>query len=480
VTRRILACLCAASLLAVPAGTGPAVAQSEEPDFAYSIKEARAYAVRAALRREVIELLPECDPEEDEYDCDNSRYNHEKNCPTDLRIGPRGRAPAPREPAEAQPFEGGAGEGSGPDERPRYGSPIQLNRLLSWGKMSHLTGILEAGGLASSMFVDLSGRVEPEAHTTSEAFSNLADYEERCFPENADGDVDENNHEHFVSRSGEGPNTYHLAECIGRRCNFGLGFNAERARTIVQLQERDGKVIGRLRAMVEGLTFGDGQLRVDWITTYGHFQSDGTRQGLRWQVTTTASGARIGDRRVALPPGGTAEGPGFTVGVSEPYVSVPSDGGELTIVAPGLHFGSDEQNAFMGGIEVVASFREGDPFAFDPALPPEVGEDMPDFADGGFASVGGDGAAGLDIGDGMEGLETELTDEPLATGDDGAILIYELATGRGLIPGLVLLALLLWMFIMSYWIQRFAWGRRLARRPPFSTMDWIYRAFVKT
>ena len=39
---------------------------------------------------------------------------------------------------------------------------------------------------------------------------------------------------------------------------------------------------------------------------------------------------------------------------------------------------------------------------------------------------------------------------------------------------------LAWLLLMSRWLQRYAWGRRMTRMQPFRFIDWIYRAFVKT
>lgn len=338
-------------LVALAQASVAPVAESAASKLSYSIKEARAYAYKASLRKEVIEALPECDPEEDPYECDEGRYNHKKNCPKSIAIGENGNAPKAKPPPEADPAEGGAGDHAGPEESPPQSFPVRINRLLSLGKLSNVSGLKEAGGLASSLFVDLSGRAQPEAHTQSEAFSNLPDYEERCHPENAEGEVNENAYEHFLSRSRGRPATYHLAECFQRQCQFGLGFNAERARTILDLREHSGRIVGRLKAFVEGLTYGRESFEVDTLLTHVVFATDGTKLGLEWRAVTTASGAKIGGRPVTLPPGETVAGPGFSVGVAEPYVEAAKNGGKLTIIAPGLHFGSTEQSAFFGGAE---------------------------------------------------------------------------------------------------------------------------------
>ncbi|MGH2748735.1 MAG: hypothetical protein ACRDKB_12565 [Actinomycetota bacterium] len=457
-------------------------ARSAPSQLTYSIKEARSYAYKASLRKEVIEALPECDPEEDPYQCDESKYNHKKNCPKSIAIGRRGKAPRAKPPAEASPTEGGAGDRAGPEDSPPQSFPVRINRLLSLGKLSNLSGLSEAGGLASSLFVDLSGRAEPEGHTQSEAFSNLPAYEERCHPENDEGEVDENAYEHFLSRSHERPGTYHLAECFERQCQFGLGINAERARAIVDLRERSGTIVGRMKAFVEGLSYGKDRFEVDSLVTHVRFVSDGTRQGLEWRATTTLSETRIGGRPVTLPPGKTVAGPGFSVGVAEPYVEAARDGGQLTIVAPGLHFGSAEQSAFFGGVELYASFGGGDSFLFAPLDPSGGGGDL------GF---GGGESDGLGLGGGfgsgpnlgpttVGGSRTTQPPAPVAAPEPDEVRIYEVATGLGLVPAILAAGALLWFFMMSRWLQRFSWGRRLHRTQPLKTIDWVYRAFVKT
>jgi hypothetical protein len=60
------------------------------------------------------------------------------------------------------------------------------------------------------------------------------------------------------------------------------------------------------------------------------------------------------------------------------------------------------------------------------------------------------------------------------------MLIYEQATGRGAVGGIIALGLLGWFFLLGRWLQRYTWGRKLNRLQPFRTFDWVYRAFVKS
>ncbi|MEA2447846.1 MAG: hypothetical protein QOK47_1483, partial [Actinomycetota bacterium] len=242
--------------LALPAGAKGDV-------LIYSIKEARAYAYKASLSKEVIEAASRaCNPDTDPYECDESKYNQKPNCPETVEIGPEGKVPEP-EPPENEAIKGGSGDTSGGEEQPPQSTPVRINKFLTLAKLGDLgAGVVEAGGLASELYVDLSGRSEPEAHTESEAFShNRAAWEERCRASDSE-EPSEDNYEHFLSRSDERPGTYHLAECFNRACEFGGGATAEHARTIVEMWQADGMAHGRLRASIDGLTLQDGAFKV--------------------------------------------------------------------------------------------------------------------------------------------------------------------------------------------------------------------------
>jgi len=466
----------ALSLLATAVlGFGPAHAKTE---LYYSVKEARAYAYKASLSKEAIEAAPDCNPDEDPYECDESKYNHKLNCPKALTMGAKGRAPKAKPAPESESVSGRGGDVYGPENSPPQSSPVRLNRFLSLAKISHIGGLLEAGGLASDTYIDLSGRNEPEAHTESEAFSNRPDYEERCYPEDAEGNIDKANYEHFLSRSGERPDTYHLAECFERNCNFGLGINAEHARSIVSLSERSGVVKGTLRSSVQGLNFGDGGLIIDSMVTFVTFSSDGTPGGLKWSVASTASGAKVGGQPVALPPGRTVAGPGFSVGVAEPYVDTSEDGGDLTVVAPGLHFGSDQQSAFFGGIEIYAGMGREAPFTFSTREPAESASATTTTVTGGTGGTTVPSSdTSLPAASGGTGDAVENDDTTTASDE---LVVTEIPTGTATLPLIFAFAGLCWFVVMSRWLQRYPWGRNLADHQPFKLIDWIYRAFVKT
>ncbi len=493
IMKRIAVLACALTMVFGPmtvALRAQAASGQSKSSVGYSIRDVRAYAYKAGLRDEIIPLIPPCKPEDDPYDCDNSKWEHKENCPEPIEIGRKGKAPKPKPPREAEPAKGGAGDHAGPAERPEQGTPIQLNRLLSAAKQSHVSGLSEAGGLASSIYTDSSGRSEPLAHTQSEAFApNFAPYEERCYSGDDSGDprpVDKDNYEHFLSRSFKTPSTYHLSECFGKRCQFGLGFSAERARQIVLIEETSGAVSGQLHSMVDGLKSAGGAFTLDSIVTYVTFRSDGTRAGLKWSAVTTASGAKIAGQPVALPPGETVGGPGFSVGVSEPYVDAAKDGRKLTILALGLHFGSREQNAFLGGAEVVASFGADESFQFPSFDEPETGAPGAPSGTGSggdFGPIGG-GSGGFGVGnpggfDDAGQSPPPAAPPPVAAGEPEEILIYKVVTGIGIAPALLALGLLGWMMLLSRWLQRYTWARRLYGVQPFRALDWMYRAFIK-
>lgn len=451
--------------------------------FTYSVKEARAYAYKASLSKEVVEPIPKCKPEEDEeYRCTD--HNHKPNCPTKIEIGPKGKAPMPKPPKGIEPITGGAGEGGPAEEPPPQSSAIRLNRYLSLGKLTRLFAVKESGGMASQIYTDQSGRSQPAAHTISEGFNdNIRRWEERCYW-NGDSRGDVDSYEHYLSRSARGPDTYHLAECIGRQCNFGLGINAERAREIVLLKEAKGKVVGSLHSFVEGLNFGGSEgLTIDSVETYVRFETDGTEAGLRWSVASTASDAEIGGNPVPLPAGGTVQLGGHSVGMAEPYVDAAPDGGSLTIVAPGVHFGSDQQSAFFGGAEVYMSM--GQEVDSGVAGIPEVdggGEDISAGSadlDAGAGNGVGTGVTDI-LGGSLSGGDDGQAEAPVAAGDPGALLVFEKATGVGAVAIIVALGGFCWFLLLTRWLQRYPWGRRMIRRQPFHLIDWVYRAFIKT
>jgi hypothetical protein len=487
--RAVVSSACALAL-ALTFATALSAGAAETDNLSYSIKEARAYAYKASLSKEAIEAVGRvapCDPAEDPYECDEGRYNHEPNCPPKIALGPEGKAPKPASP-DTESTEGGAGDTTAETEPPQS-SPVRLNEIISLATLSRFGPIKEAAGFASKQYVDLSGRSEPEAHTESEAYSgNKAPYEERCFPK--EGAQEGNDYAHQLSRSFKDVHTYHLSECYREGCSgFGeptpgmFGASAERAVSIVELEEVGSKVVGTLSANLEELSYGSGAFTVDSIETFVRFESDGTPQGLEWSVTSTASGVHMAGQKITLPPGEMLAGPGFAVGMATPYVAAEADGSKIRIVAPGLVIAHDEQAAYFGGAETSAGFGEGLGVGFIPSG--NTGNDFSDTADTSddFSSNdfgGGAASFGSDTFGGGVALGATDTSDPLAAEPSSEVLIYEQATGRGAVAAIVALGIIGWFLLLGRWLQRFTWGRKLYQLQPFRTIDWLYRAFVKT
>lgn len=479
--KRLLALTTAALMALLVVAAGPAGA-AEDTILTYSISEARAYSYKISLRDEVIALASqsgcEDDPDTPYDECDASQYNHTSNCPSSLTIGPQGAAPGAELPPGTALLEGGSGEEFGTEEPPQS-TAVRLNELLSLAKVGQFPEGAEASGLASDTYVDLDGRQNPEAHTESDGFvSNRNPYEERCW--SGGSEVDEGSYGHFLSRSGTAPETYHLAECVGDQCSqsesTGGRPSFEKAQNIVHLFQKDGKVFGRALAMIQELSFQDGAFTVESLVTYMEFESDGTGEGLRWGVATTASGTRMGGVPIPLPPGETVAGPGgsFYVGTAAPFVKASDDGSQLTIVAPGMTIGTEEQAAFFGGAELRAGLGRSAP----PLQPtPRGGQEefFEVFTTTGIESVPTVGSSRpADMPPAAPRVPT-VAEEPRRT-----IAVTEYAAGpttMGTILGLGAGALLV---ALMGWFRRFGAIRALYGRQPFRTFDFIYRAFVKT
>jgi hypothetical protein len=503
--RSVRALLAAAALMAlaappIPAGAAPKPKpKPEAPEFRYTVREARAYAYRATLRKEVIEGVRQadpCDPETDPYQCDTTRYEHEPNCPQPLATGPTGALPEVRPVPGARPLEGGAGGKEGAAEEPPTANPITLNELISLGHLGHVGGLVEAGGFASDSYVDLSGRQEPTLHTESDMIPGLPAYEERCLDE----DPTHRSYRHFLSRTTEAPETYHLSECRKDECTFDrLTFSAGdvMARTIVHLKEEGGKVFGKLQATFHDATWGNGAFAIDSVDTILTFESDGTAEGLRWSVGTTAKGARIGGNPVTLPTGRLVGTPDLQTGVAAPYVSAAPDGSALRIVAPGVVVASREQTAWFGGAEVEATFARSAPIdglADDDDIKGKSGQAGPgsgDAAGGGSGessgvggvsgeSAGGAVGAGGAAGSGSSGSGGEpITGASPVAGAPASVSVSRFETDLPFV--LVIVAgMLAALWIVSRWMRQFPAGSALSYYPPFSLIDRLYRTFAKS
>lgn len=486
-SRTVPRLLCTAVLLAVAVSVAPRAVAADE-SLSYSIKEARTYAYKVSLIKEIIENAPKCNPEDDpKYKCDEGQYNHEPNCPKEIAVGPAGKLPAATPPEGVTPIEGGAGDGTG-GERPPSSSPVRLNELIALGTASHFGSVKEAAGYASKAYVDLSGRDDPEQHTESQILSsNKADYEERCWPE--DKAKEGNDFVHLLSHSFKDVETYHYSECFRRGCQWGglgnFGADAERARSITHLFEDGGKIHMILSAKIEDLSYGSGALTVEAIETFVDISSDGTAGGLKWSVSSTASGAKLGGQPIALPPGQIVSGPGFSFGMAAPYVGTEDDGSQIRVEAPGFMIATTEQTVHFAGAEAGAGLGEALDFVFQGGggtdAQPDTGSDDKDFStsaapfDTGSAVLGGS-----TFGGGVAIGPSDPAGDPVSAAPATELLIYEQATGRGAVAGIVALGLLGWFLLMGRWLQRFGWGKNLYRLQPFRTVDWLYRAFVKS
>jgi hypothetical protein len=468
------ALLAVAPAIATLAAPVPAAAQGGTV-ITYSVREARAYAYRVSLSKEVIEAAQTaqpCHPEDDPYHCDDAAYEHKPNCPKPLVLGPRRPGPEAAPPPGLEGESGGAGDQLGAADSPPLASPVTLNQYLTLGNLSRLGNTLEAGGFATDSYVDLSGRREPSMHTESDAFSgNRNPYEERCSPE-----ATEEENAHYVSRSFRTPETYHLAECHGNECQFGpllFGAEAKDAVTMVHLVERAGRLHGRLHATLQRASWGGGALTADLVDTTVEFSTDGTASGLEYTAATTAAGVELAGTPITLPPGRALELPGMQIGLAAPYIQAADDGRTLDVIAAGLYFASDRQTLLFGGAELHATMSR------EPA--PSAG-------------TGGDDDTPIDVGG--SGIDDSLTPpagplpspstaSPAAPGASPAAPEPELAvsriqTGTWVVPMLLGAGILAAALLVVRWASGSPWGRRLNRVQPFRALDWMYRAFVKS
>jgi len=439
----------------------PANASPQPLVLTYSIREARAYAFKVSLSKQELQLAASvnpCNPSTDPYKCDTSQYEHKPNCPPQIALGTTKPGPVPEPASQSIVESGGAADHVGAELN--QSSPVRLNRLLSFGRLGHSGAFPSAGGFASDQYVDLNGRRTPAAHTQSEAFSNLPDYEERCYPT----PVNASSYEHFLSRSGDGPATYHLSECFGSQCTFGAGISVEHALSVVDLHEKDGIVFATIQSELQGIDLVPGMLGADTLSTYISVRSDGTPSGLKWSVATTLLGLNLAGQTVALPVGGaTVPVGGLTLGIVPPFV-MPSDGGHtLSIVAPGLSVTSDQQSVFLGGAELYGSFGREPPASFTPLFPGIVR--LPAIQPLVIPSI-------------APPPPRVVTQSPIPATPTFAIRMYD--TGQDAVAAILAAGAAALLLVFVRWSRRWAWGRRLCHTQPLKGIDWLYRAFVKT
>src|SRR2546430_2256896 len=207
----IAAALCVISALG---WSGPAQASSSQ--LTYQISDARAYGYKASIAQPVIQAAPKCAQNPDKYHCRD--YDHKKNCPNKIAIGATALPPDPQPPEGVDGQHGGAGQsaGNGNSGVPQS-SAVRLNRLFSDGALGREGNVLASNGVSSLQYVDLgSPPWNPEAHTETDAFSNLPKYEERCYETGSNGNYDPkasshakpgDSYAHMFSHSLKGPET---------------------------------------------------------------------------------------------------------------------------------------------------------------------------------------------------------------------------------------------------------------------------------
>lgn len=498
----------AAGLLLVFASLVPlTVAVAAEPELFYAFKEAKAYGYKISVTKEAIEAaraqsnsykqckatfnnpncekIRPCDPATDVYQCDSYQYNHTPNCPPALALGLFKEGPQPVKPPGGVERTGGAGINAGnATTDPHPANPVKINELLASGiSLTRIASSLQSGGMSSDTYVDLDGRANSEAHTETDGFiPNKPSYEERCWsgtnPPSPFGDggpsvIDPADMVHILSRSTQTPRSYQMTECFGSQCSqsesiFGRP-SANHALMVSDMFEAGGKVHGRLMSVVSGASFGAGQATADNIATYAAFESDGTAKGLKWTVVTVATGVKLAGQPVSPQVGGPAVGgPGGTfVGVAGPYVNALADGSKITIIAPGFFYGTEQQTTYAAGAELRASMgRAVSQGTFTPVNEP------------GTIRLLIPGVTGFTVpGETEAPVVVELAPpEP----SDPTISIREVS--GSILPTVSIFsgAALALLLMLSGWVQRFGWGKRIFALQPLRSFVWIYRAFVRT
>lgn len=453
------------------------------------------YVYKISVTKEVIEATGKapCNRETNPYQCDKWRYNQALNCPTSIALGRQGFKPIDAIGLN-EGVSGGAGQGTAtgtvPEDRsPPGASPVRINELLTIATISKAGSVLGSSGMASDTFVEQDGRSNPEAHTDSDAFvASKNSYEERCDP------VSTSSYVHAFTRSETQPETFSMMECFSDQCSrSGIGPDAPRpsareARTMAYLTDKGAQIQGRVKSFISnfGGASGANSLTAESVLTYISFESDGSPKGLKWTALTTASGVKINGQEVALEPGKTfgvevpgappelrqhgAPGPqSFFVGLSAPYVISKKDGTQLKIYAPGMFYGTETQTTYIGGAQLDAGLGRAPIFNF-------LATEFP--SDFGTIEFFRPGPPPFE-----SQFESPSDPTPATGGVDprGPILsIREMSAGPT--PMIILMAAAGFALVLLLlgWIQRFVWGRRLFSVQPLRSVNWIYRAFVRT
>lgn len=456
------------------------------------------YVYKISVTKDVIEAAGKvpCDSTTDPYQCDRWRYNQALNCPTSIALGGQGVKPIDAIGAATEGKSGGAGQGAGmaPEDRsPPGASPVRVNELVTVATISKAGSVLGSSGMASDTFIEQSGRYNPEAHVESDAFVSTKNfYEERCDPVNTSSYV------HVFTRSEIQPEIFTMSECFSDQCSqSGIGArgfsaprpSAQEARTMAHLSGAGGKIQGRVKSFISkmGGASGANSLTAESVLTYISFESDGSPKGLKWTALTTASGVKINGQEVALEPGQTfgvdipgappelrergAPGPqSFFVGLSAPYVISKKDGTQLKIYAPGMFYGTETQTTYIGGAQLDAGLGRAPAFDF-------LATDFPSS----FGTISFLRPGPPPFGSAFEPTPDSSSGQAIDGIERGPILsVREMATGPA--PMIILMAAagFALALLMLGWIQRFEWGRHLFGFQPLRSVNWVYRAFVRT
>lgn len=520
----------------------PVAAAEAKTILTYSIKDARAFLWQIHYPQSTFmtEFYSPCDPEENEYECDRSRYNQEPGSCAGQALGRKDEAAETPTPGEVTdgvgPDKGDVGE---PAEWPK-GNPVQVIRGLALGRLGSSP---EAGGLASMYYVDNSGRRETQAHVESDAYvSNRNDYEERCAA--VDGELSEANNyplfaAHMLSRADQTPSTYSMASFTtpeAARTAPPIGYPPGKSKesvSVVKLWEANGRVNGVLTSTVRALKLAD-QVTVDAVRSIISFSSDGTEKGLKAVAKTEALGITAGGAKVAaLSHNDVLQlGENSFLGVVSPVVQARDHGRQITIRAPGLFLAAETPLDQLPLPE--------DPFLREDALPdvddplPEVrgtiGDIRDEFCEGAgrdpSQSIAKEGCR-LTLGgrmfheqvvyvagailDAAVGRAPAFSLPPLPSlpklpslpplTPPGAFMppsftnttlpvapqpvalprfeVREIGGSPWPLLAILTFTALGFLAIMGRWLTRYAWARSLSHVPPFPAVGWAYRAFLK-
>ena len=471
----------------------------------FQISDAEAYAYKASIPQPVVQVAPKCDPKKPgaaygKYGCNT--YDQEPNCPAKISFGADALPPDPQAPqtVATDGIHGGAGDTEGEDPTTSnvpQSSSIRLHRMYANGQLGSSSGVLAASGLASLQYTDLGGPPWTNAysHTETDAFTNQDNYEERCYETDSNGNYDPkassnaksgDSYAHFFSHSFTSPANDEYSECFQSQCQLFFGVTASHGLSQLHLEQSGDTVTGVLFSQLNDVQFPGGfPLEIHNLVTYGQFESNGTKDGLKWQIVTSAQGASLAGQPLNLPTGKSFEfGQGdqaISYGVAGPYVTAAKDGSTLQMVAPGFYIATSQQTAFFAGAELTANFGRGTNFTYH----------NPGGGNGGKQQQQTGPTTSTNPGITPSGPTTSgsfpspapITNAPAPSNTTQALPQSTLVSKTDApwapvtIFGFGILGLLI---VVLKWAQQFQWGRDLLQLRPMRGADWLYRAFVKS